>query len=408
MLDGVDLDVRRGEIVALEGPNGSGKTTLARIAAGLLEPQAGTVEVRGRAGYLSQDPGRYLVRETALEEVALAVNRDEQRARAALERVGLGWAAARHPRDLSSGERERLALAAVAVAEPDVLILDEPTRGVDPERKARLGAWLEEYAASGKAVVVATHDRELPAHRADRTLCFRNTSGSSRECALAPRVAAGRSAAALALAAWAALDPARGGVATLLAAVAVLVAGFAWLEGGTVSARDLTLVATLGGLAAAGRVLFAPIPSVQPVTVIVAASGVALGPRRGFAVGALAAIASNFFLGQGPHTPWQMLALGRLRPARRPRPDAAAAPARLRGVHAPARLRLRNADGPLALARLLPAHRGGAASPGSPRVFPFNVAHAAGNVILALVAGPELRRVLERYERQSRTEVVWA
>ena len=165
MLEGVDFDLGRGEIVALEGPNGSGKTTLARIAAGLLEPQAGTIEVRGRTGYLAQDPGRYLVRETALEEVALAVNRDEQRARAALDRVGLGWAADRHPRDLSSGERERLALAAVAVAEPDVLILDEPTRGVDPERKAALGAWLEEYAASGKAVVVATHDRGLPAHR---------------------------------------------------------------------------------------------------------------------------------------------------------------------------------------------------------------------------------------------------
>ena len=178
---------------------------------------------------------------------------------------------------------------------------------------------------------------------------------------MASRVAALSAAAALALAAWAALDPARGGIATLLAAVAVLVAGFAWLEGGTMSARDLTLVATLGGLAAAGRVLFAPIPSVQPVTVIVAAAGVALGPRRGFAVGALAAIASNFFLGQGPHTPWQMLAwggcgllAGLLRPLLRRRSAFVA-------VHARARLRLRDADGPLALARLLPAHRGGAA-----------------------------------------------
>ena len=179
VLDGVDLDVRRGEIVALEGPNGSGKTTLARIAAGLLEPQAGTVDVRGRAGYLAQDPGRYLVKETALEEVALAVNRDEQRAREALERVGLGWAAARHPRDLSSGERQRLALAAVAVAAPDVLILDEPTRGLDPERKAELGARLEEYAASGKAVVVATHDRELPAHRRIG-LCVSETQAALR------------------------------------------------------------------------------------------------------------------------------------------------------------------------------------------------------------------------------------
>ena len=165
VLDGVDLELRRGEIVALEGPNGSGKTTLARIAAGLVEPQGGTVELRGRAGYLSQDPGRYLVKETSLAEVALAVNGDEQRAGAALDRAGLRWAAGRHPRDLSSGERERLALASVAVAEPDLLVLDEPTRGLDPERKAALGAWLQEYAASGKAVLLATHDRDLPAHR---------------------------------------------------------------------------------------------------------------------------------------------------------------------------------------------------------------------------------------------------
>ena len=116
--------------------------------------------------------------------------------------------------------------------------------------------------------------------------------------------------AALAASLWAAVDPARGGLAVLLAAIALLAGGFAWLEGGTTSARDLTLVATLGGLAAAGRVLFAPIPDVQPVTVMVAAAGVALGPRRGFAVGAIAALASNFFLGQGVYTPWQMLAWG--------------------------------------------------------------------------------------------------
>ena len=80
------------------------------------------------------------------------------------------------------------------------------------------------------------------------------------------RVVSACAAAALGLAAWAALDPAHGGIATLLAAVAIVAAGFAWLEGGTFGARDLTLVATLGGLAAAGRVLFAPVPSVQPVT----------------------------------------------------------------------------------------------------------------------------------------------
>jgi energy-coupling factor transport system ATP-binding protein len=161
----VELEVRRGEVVALEGPNGSGKTTLAKLAAGLLEPAAGTIVRAGRAGYLSQDPGRYLVRETVLAETALAVGGDAARARAALDRVGLGWAAARHPRDLSSGERERLGLAAVAVGEPDLLVLDEPTRGVDPERKAALGVWLAEYAAAGRGVLVATHDRSFPAHR---------------------------------------------------------------------------------------------------------------------------------------------------------------------------------------------------------------------------------------------------
>lgn len=165
VLAGSSLEVRRGEVVVLEGPNGAGKTTLAKIAAGLLEPDRGSVTRTGRAGYLSQDPGRYVICEHALDEVALAVGGDRDRARAALDRVGLGWAADRHPRDLSSGERERLGLAAVAVAEPDLLVLDEPTRGVDPERRAELAAWLHAYARAGRAVLVATHERAFPAHR---------------------------------------------------------------------------------------------------------------------------------------------------------------------------------------------------------------------------------------------------
>jgi energy-coupling factor transporter ATP-binding protein EcfA2 len=165
VLDEMDLEVRRGEVVVLEGPNGSGKTTLAKIIAGLLEPDSGRIERAGRVGLLLQDPGRYLVRESVLEEAALAVSGDRTRARAALSRVGLDALGERHPRDLSSGERERLGLAAVAVAEPDLLILDEPTRGIDPDRKAAIAAWLEHYASGGRAVLVATHDRSFPAHR---------------------------------------------------------------------------------------------------------------------------------------------------------------------------------------------------------------------------------------------------
>jgi energy-coupling factor transport system ATP-binding protein len=161
------LQIGRGEIVALVGPNGSGKTTLAKLAAGLLEPQAGRVVREGRACYLSQDPGRYLVRERADEEVALAVKGDLERTRAALAQVGLAGFDERHPRDLSSGERERLALAAVMVAEPDLLVLDEPTRGVDPPRKDELAALLRAQAP-GRGTLVVTNDLVFAGEVADR------------------------------------------------------------------------------------------------------------------------------------------------------------------------------------------------------------------------------------------------
>jgi energy-coupling factor transport system ATP-binding protein len=169
------LELRRGEVVALVGPNGSGKTTLAKLAAGLLEPQAGSIVRHGRAGYLSQDPGRYLVAERADEEVALGVGGDLERARAALGAVGLAGSADRHPRDLSSGERERLALAAVAVTEPDLLVLDEPTRGVDPERKAELAARLRREAPR-RATLVVTHDLVFADAVADRVVSLDTSS----------------------------------------------------------------------------------------------------------------------------------------------------------------------------------------------------------------------------------------
>jgi energy-coupling factor transport system substrate-specific component len=215
------------------------------------------------------------------------------------------------------------------------------------------------------------------------------------------------SGVALAAAAWAALDPGRGSLSVLLAGVAVLVAGAAWLEGGPSSVKDLTLVATLGGLAAAGRVLFAPVPGVQPVTVIVAAAGVALGPRRGFAVGALAALASNFFLGQGPHTPWQMLAwggcglvAGLARNALRGR-AAFTAFCVVLGFAYGTMMDLWHWYG------FLP-HTGAALAVVLGTGFAFNAAHAIGNLVIALAAGPELRRALERFRRRLKSEILWA
>jgi energy-coupling factor transport system ATP-binding protein len=169
VVDHVDLELRRGEIVALAGANGTGKTTIAKLAAGLLAPDSGTVELRGRAAMLLQDPTRYCIRERADEEVAVGVQGDRARARAALATLGLAGMEARHPRDLSSGERERLALASVLVIDPDLLVLDEPTRGVDPQRKAELAELLHAGAAR-RATLVVTHDEDFARAVADRSI----------------------------------------------------------------------------------------------------------------------------------------------------------------------------------------------------------------------------------------------
>lgn len=224
---------------------------------------------------------------------------------------------------------------------------------------------------------------------------------------MASRVAPLAAGAALAAAAWAALDPARGGLAVLLAGFAVLVAGGAALESGTESVKDLVLVATVAGVAAAARILFAPLPGVQPVTVIVVVAGASLGARRGFAVGAVAALASNFFLGQGVWTPWQMLAWGACGLA------GAAAARFLRGRFALAVLTFLLG---LAFSAFLDVwewyaffpHTGAALALQLSRGFPFDLAHAIGNVLIALAVGPELRRVLERYARRTRVEIAWA
>jgi energy-coupling factor transport system substrate-specific component len=219
--------------------------------------------------------------------------------------------------------------------------------------------------------------------------------------------ALGALAAAIAAAAWTVLSPDDAALALLLVAGALIVAGVAWLENGTESSKELVLIATLAAAAAAGRVLFAAVPNVQPVTVMVVVAGVALGPRAGMAVGGLAAFVSNFYLGQGAYTPWQMLAWG--------------ACGLLGGLAAPLlRRRLPLALTCFALGFAFDAvldvwewlsfypHTWQAFAALYVRGISFDVAHAIGNFVLAFVAGPELRRLLERYARRLRAEIRWA
>jgi energy-coupling factor transporter ATP-binding protein EcfA2 len=188
-LRGVNLTVQRGELVALMGRNGSGKSTLLKSIVGLLRPQQGHIRVLDqdtqetppalseitrrarRVGFVPQNPGRLLFSETVAEELAFtrrAHNLPPAEPDAWLGQLGLNGLAQAYPRDLSTGERQRAALAAILVAEPEILLLDEPTRGLDYQNKAQLTAILDDLRRRGVTVVMATHDVELVARCADR------------------------------------------------------------------------------------------------------------------------------------------------------------------------------------------------------------------------------------------------
>ena len=180
VLDGVSMTVAPGEILALIGPNGAGKTTLLKIAAGLLQPQAGRAEGWGAAvAYLSQVdplPGDWTVQELVelgrLPHTGLfrgLSSRDHAAVRAALDRTGLRALAGRTVDTLSGGEQQRVALARALAQEPSVLLLDEPTNHLDPRHQVELFATLRAAARDGVGVVAVVHDLVFAA-RADRCL----------------------------------------------------------------------------------------------------------------------------------------------------------------------------------------------------------------------------------------------
>ena len=159
-VQGVSLNLCRGQVVALMGRNGSGKTTFLRLVAGLMRPQRGTVTHAGIAAYVPQDADSLLFAPTVDEEL-----------RGQSAEVVAPFAAwlHRYPRDLSSGERQQLAIALMG-ARADLLLLDEPTRGLDPQVKQALSAYLRTRAGVGAGILVATHDVEWAARTADRVL----------------------------------------------------------------------------------------------------------------------------------------------------------------------------------------------------------------------------------------------
>ncbi len=185
-LDTCDLEVRAGELVAVMGRNGSGKSTLLGQLAGVRAPTSGRVDVTGadptglaprdlvaRVGLVPQDAGLLLYGDSVAAE-CVGADHDTGLApgatAAVLDRILPGLPSDRHPRDLSEGQRLALALAVVLAPAPPLLLLDEPTRGLDYPGKARLVTLLEELADAGHTVVMATHDVELVARVATRAV----------------------------------------------------------------------------------------------------------------------------------------------------------------------------------------------------------------------------------------------
>ena len=171
LLEGVDLTVGTGEVVCLMGPNGGGKTTLLRVLAGLVRPRSGRVERRaGRVAYLPQRPDVLLHQPTVRAEIALTLRRarENEPADRVLATLGLTAVAARFPRDLSTGQRQRVGIGAVLAGAPALALLDEPTRGIDAAASRALRAVLSELRERGTAIVLATHDADLAAYVADR------------------------------------------------------------------------------------------------------------------------------------------------------------------------------------------------------------------------------------------------
>lgn len=205
LLSGVNVDVRKGDLIALRGSSGSGKTTLLRAIAGLDAFERGTIEVGDARLEGSTTPDRKMLHRlrrsvgfvfqfhclfehmSALQNVCLAPihvygepqHTAVQTGRALLKQLGVESRADAWPRELSGGEAQRVAIARALAVNPPVLLMDEPMASLDPSRRAELGALLQGLTASGRTLIVTTHDERFAEEFATRTVTLEG--GALRE-----------------------------------------------------------------------------------------------------------------------------------------------------------------------------------------------------------------------------------
>ena len=179
VVKGLSLTVRRGEFLALLGGNGTGKTTSLKLLSGLLQPCRGELETVGRLGVLPQNPQALFVKKTVREDLfellkgrPLSRAAQEEQVARSVTLCRLEELLDRHPYDLSGGEQQRAALAKILLLEPDVLLLDEPTKGLDAGFKQTLAEILQRLLRRGVAVLMVSHDIEFCARYAHRCALF--------------------------------------------------------------------------------------------------------------------------------------------------------------------------------------------------------------------------------------------
>ncbi len=406
VIRGASLDIYHGELLAIVGGNGSGKTTLLSLLGGLNTPYRGKITIDGVPiakisglhdnvlGILPQNPKNLFVRKTVYDDLR-EMSRDEEHIASVAAICTLTELLDSNPYDLSGGEQQRAALAKVLLKNPQILILDEPTKGMDGGFKRVMAEIFNDLKENGVTIVMVSHDIEFCAKYADRCAMLFDgeitstgephsffaansiyTTAARRMCAELVQDAVTAEDIIYALTGNAAERKAENKKCALyrpkekkspgwyeylfgkkntevtykktkltertrLASLMILalipltifiginyfgdrkyylisllilleaMLPFAMIyESRKPSAREIVIIAIMCAIGVAGRIAFFAVPNFKPLATVIILTGAAFGGEAGFLTGAMSAFVSNFYFGQGPWTPWQMLAFG--------------------------------------------------------------------------------------------------
>ena len=325
IIDRLSLSVPKGGICAVTGRNGCGKTTLLKLLCSLNSPLSGEVKLSGRAALLPQEPRDLFVSGTVRDDLIRAGRGIRLNGRRLYPDSSLPGQADsvsglcrirhlldRHPYDLSGGELQRAAAAMLLMTGADILLLDEPTKGLDAPSKNGLAGLLLTLKDQGKTIILVTHDLEFCSVCADTAALMADgriiRNGPPEEvfssAVCTPDLSETQpSSASMMTHAETGPDAGQNRIQTHQK----LSPPSARSGGRRVSASMVIMTGAMALLAVLVRAAFIMTPHFRPMAAVIMIAGICLGPASGLVTGALAAYLSNFIVGsQGPWTPWQM------------------------------------------------------------------------------------------------------